>query len=1710
MASRSLSRMLCIVLSAAVTTTALIGWAIRNGWTDQGDTEFEAANGALIGIAIMVIPATLVGIFVAFGPGRLDFRIAWGVLLLGAFPLLALVALTMPKLLRDDDNHELRNQRGLFAAFAALVTGLGIFTVWSMVGLFRTSPLVPADAASQIASLACVFILVPCAVLVLLLTRRNAAAYSRWLESAQKTDSTQQNAVPTLAIGLALVTVYVACIALLVPGLRVFAVGWHIARDTHESADWHADRAMTKHGDSAIPSIRWMLAYCFQWPFRDASRLSLACAGTALVLILSPGPSVLRFGLFILLFLTPTTIAISAIAVARREPTDRILTRGSWQFLIPVTGVALTMLRAALTRREQRLWWMSASAATFGAAAVGAVVLFIVAPLQKQSNSRRFEVACRVIAVCVLPWWLFTLVAAGLTKHMMESMLLSVPPMLFATLTMGSALLDCNHGHGIWVLSVLHKCFVPDRVLLQKKISSESPGRVDIIWICPHALLIVSIVYLSLNAVMIPLRVGGTGIILATTAFAPFATYGGINLVRSERNKAQWWQTPDFLFVAPFPCFLLILFFVHVVFYRNVAGFLHFEAGWHAELRAASIWLAFMAPASVVAWRLVHFATSAWSTGAPSRTLQLTKAQRGYYSRLIEQHYRHSLVRRDNPRNMPVEQSNTGSTTPKMSLVSILQDGMNLSTIRSDEALPVFTSILCLMILVPFGVVAPLAFIARTRALGLTQRSIMAYLGVAVITGIGTVTFLANQSLERMKREKQSKLAAFELRLALRKRRIIASTHIARLLHETREAHGKYITQLAQKQGRDLFSALADTVCAALSDDLNRAEGRVARATEIKNREYERRKQAIHTDDNLQTHSNGRKLDDVKAISHANLETTDEPTRLGMSESQFPETISFPDVEDDCDYDECGNDIVFWKACRQEAGFMELTTASEILSEVQLQQDRELDNLAKEVRRRNMKTTGATSPTKTSEDAEGETLGSLIPTWLVLKPKDSSAPTRKTYPSSFFRRILESVTSKAKDQQADHIFVEVKSTSTLKNGDRTKGKVPKLLHVAPRNLGEADEPAVAQTMSRLTNFYQRMRVQTTCTTLDDDDFHITNIMAAKHRVDWLNRKTLACIRWRTLLELSHALADRAWVLQPASKETTLMYRQAMLPRAFCRYTSLPSGASETDRMGLNDWLRFLDDAKILKGDTHYPSSKHALSLDNAKRIFRKLQEHTVNVNMVPVLSYASFRHAMRETAVLLYPHISESDALKLLGQKHVFPNVHLVPAKVALERGLLLDIEQKGDVKMSPRLSDYLARKVTCKSQSDMTALRQAYSSSKHRSYLRKHFQEGRLQSSLATAQDAGMKFAERLQELRDCVSATEVAIDAIIGGKNETERRLTLSTEKVAQILSGTCRDDSPEARELAELECKAAEEELRDEAQRRGLVSGCGFARLRGLFTLSEPQATPGEAQMELALLKAGVETLSSNDLQPSNWKDVVDVVCASLRSSADECNRQAIPNFVSSELHQSLQNRRKVHVTFNSDNAFAVFELLTESASFGTLAFQGAGAYGLGIVRSCELDATCPNDAKLPTSNRDLVSFITRIPLFTFNFNVVAQFWFVCIFSLFVPLYLLKAVKAAREQRIGLAADGSTLKVFTTGWFYFNSIKVLQLAMPPVMTTLVSVLVCDTCEPQPRKLSRMSTKCASLAHVGQMVAALIATISFYPAMAYIQVRFVHHSQI
>ena len=1004
----------------------------------------------------------------------------------------------------------------------------------------------------------------------------------------------------------------------------------------------------------------------------------------------------------------------------------------------------------------------------------------------------------------------------------------------------------------------------------------------------------------------------------------------------------------------------------------------------------------------------------------------------------------------------------------------------------------------------------------------------MTYLGVSVIVGVTVFTYACNASLERIKKEQLTKVAAFDLRLALRRIRVIASAKCARLLHETRDKHYDFACQVLADKRRMTVNQLpprdrlfaADAADLALTDDLVKGRNRVHLLTDLAQQDLVDAKDALENPDD---HPNAKHLmmasttkgnpfltklkhawgdehdhdncedHDGFAISGAETESEKQPS----AEDAFLKALTAKDevARDD--------ELVYWKKAKTG---MALSTLKALLTELSHEHDQDLKAIYKDAAKHHKHLTKEAPSPKT--------------------PKTPTTPSSPKHGAK-----------KEEEEEVHHHELQLMPPWVVtawkdlwrccRTGPQMKWPSLKILPLPDKTGSTSDETVAAaqKALDFVLDLVADVGVNEMDGSLDGLKERLQTLLEAREpskgplpELEEIKDKIVAVARWGLLRDALQLTIQRKWRLTAPTKEATLNYRQHLLPRAFCHYSSLAMNEKKARGVHVDNWRQFLQDANVLEETTtkkddddasetsetsdveEAPKKKKERRIGRAKAeaIFATLPKTGVDQSGKAIMSYGSFRQAMRQTAVLLYSHLPETDALKLLGQVHVFPNVRLATARETYDAGLLHNKRPP-----QPRMVDFLAADASSHFGTKLWTKSTIKVLEKAKFGGSQNFEE---KVRIRVAKQAGSNFGRIVEDAERRIAKANAAFRQILSplptprsddddmeDSDDDEDDDDDTPELTELLLNGEGIDpNSKEARKLRDLQDEASREQA-------DLPTSC-IARFRAMFSLSLETKELGDAQMELELLKAGADALKEpsedkdddDDDKETKWEDIAEVIVSSLRESADNAASQDV-----SEQRQDLQ------IAMNVDNFFALFELVTEFVSFASLGFKGAAGFGWGLARECDFNVDGCNSAAASSKTsktKSTLSFVAAAPLATLKYDTMGQFWIVCAVCFVTPLYLLEAVNAAREQRIGTNADGSPLKMFSLGWWYHQSTKMLQATMPPIMTTLVSVLVCDACDPS-EKLSRMSTPCTSLAHVIQLVAALTATLAYYPAISFIQ---------
>ncbi|KAH8095932.1 hypothetical protein JL720_3267 [Aureococcus anophagefferens] len=1061
-----------------------------------------------------------------------------------------------------------------------------------------------------------------------------------------------------------------------------------------------------------------------------------------------------------------------------------------------------------------------------------------------------------------------------------------------------------------------------------------APPRGDALRVAPHALLVFVLCYVGVVLFQTRLRAGGRGFFGALVCVAPLATWAGLEeAARREREPARRLLKPP----------------------KTLQ-----------ERALSACWPRRSASSRRAGLR------GGLGRGLPRRgALARRRGGGGRRAALDNLAYYAALLR-----DGAADGGDDGAPGDDAAPARSLYDRWCGADVSADEAGPFFSTMVCCLVLVPFGVLGPLFFLAKADRVPLVSKSqLMGALVAAVFALVLILTTAANASMDRLKNEARAKVAAYDLRLALRAERVVANPAVARLLVE-RDHHAPAPRPRSAGTGpRGAGRRSATTRRGASPTRPTRRCGRTCdgrrRATALADA-AERRVAAAA----VEAASDAGKKDErhdrfsarvTQVLAWGDREIHREKGKLQAWGDQVSTRLlrhpPAPAPADD-DYAKAleqrpgDESLVFWRRTKREPSCMDLEPFGKIRNEVRRKHDQRVAEAAAAARK--------------AREARGA----------------APSPDRPTARAAVARAV---------ELLPDEAALSLEAPPWLRDRFRRCGAC----------LGRARDDDVS------------------------DDAAVTP--ARRRR------------RFEAGAPRGARRADGAPSPRPATR------RRPRTGRACCRAFAGHARANGGAAMRAGDWRGFLEDAGVL-GD----GGPRALGELKADLIFTSFARDADgdDARADKVLGYGQFRQAMRQAAVALYPQLPEADALKLLGQKHIFPKATLAPEAAARQAGVLAG----GGPGRPPRLLDVLRR------DGGVPRGGAALAASQH---------------ALRAARDAA---GETMGEVRR-------------GDQHGAASRAGAAASREARAKFRAARERTRAAVKLSDAERAGGDDSSDDEA----VAIHDAASLLEALEGADAPDATA----QELALLKAGAaahDAAADADAAaapPSDWHRIVDVAAASLRRSAD----------AAAAAERSHAARRSVKVTRNVDNGFAFLDLFIEVATFCSVGLKGAGGFAWGTVRRCEFDPRgCAPPETAGQARRTRLSRLASLPLMTLDSVDASQAFWVCAgLCLITPPYLLRAVRQARAQTVGLGPGGAKLKLFSLPWCYFQGIKVFAAGLAPVMTTLFSALVCDTCEPSPRFLSRIAVRCAvrcaSRTHAVYVAAALAGILCYYPLLTYVQ---------
>ena len=1513
------------VLGIALLSTIVLLYGAMSNYTSHNKKHFGSGAGVLYGLGVVVLPGTVVGLYIAYGPGEALSRSGKGFLVLVVAPALGVLGVVANLMLKSQMDRETRNFGLFFGSFAAVLAGLAIHLTWSLVAAANASEYVPATAAGWLGTWICGLVMAPLGVAgPLLLVRKNGAMLHQWFGKVS-TDEHATSARPPVQMLPALLIPWLALLVLVHPLVRVSVLRWpFFARMNEGIPRLHHAPQRCGCGRRPLDALDAILVSSFL-------AFALSCYASNLAVPL-------RLAGVALALVTPWTAAGAARVGAFSGSTDAVWRRGTSKFVAP--GLVLGLVGLRLGRKSA--WLGPLARVAFGAAAVAGLALTARLTVERADAATRVRRSTAFAAIGVLPWWLAVVGEADLSSPTLRGACVAALPAILVGI------------QAMWD-------------------PAPPPRRLDILRALPHLLLVAMGSYVGLVLALSRLKAGGAGVLLATFVIAPLCTRVGLDdgrkttklrLCRVRLTPRVW-----LLVVGVTPMItILALTSLRVcggVALRDAFGaLLAFKRNdLKDEMRAGCAWLFLAVPCTTLGWDVVERAAKRWRRTARARLPDRPH----YYDELLGVELVETVShakRRWSRINAAVR---TGIISADATvIVDRAPNDLWDHQIKPMEAAPAFGGMLCCLVLVPFGVLAPLFFLVDGPTVLLLNKSrLMGALVLAVFVFVTVLTTAANASMDRIQTEKKSKVAGHALRLALRAQRVVADGSRARQLFDVRHHHVAMASAALRRRlhgrPRPLTERqhvnVQDAADRALLDDLQRAAQRHATLLDAS-------QTALAEVSQPNTGLNA--LKGPRRGAHAAYELMVREDRLVHDEGLY-----------------------YWTATEKDTHSMSLSDLPQLLEGIAKQYAH--DRLVAEAyARRRRKREEAALVVEKEVNLQIELPQCL--TTCCAKKTDAIIHVEpvKVDPATLKLRNKARVAIDACERLAEN-----EGLSDLRRK-------------APWRADVLREAVTGALMGGVDDVLQPL-------------------------VD-LEARLVARARWGLLCDALPVLVERRWSLQAMPLKSTMKYRAALLPRAFAAYRPMTEA----------NWRQFLADARVLD---------NGITTLKAESVFAALAAKGK-------MDYRSFRQAMRQVAVALYPQLPEADALKLLGQKHVFPRVAMALPVDARE------LLPHAEASTGPRLLELLRReggvvRDAAKREASVATLRKAIAQTVTTPGADAH---GLL------AVRAGATYGRKLDLARTACAEARGAVAKAVESSNADRRPKTPVI--VEHVLS------PEEALARAEAEKR----------ERRERYEKSYYFRMRKCIGDAWKAREPDEADLELELMRIGVQ--STGD-RPRDWSLVSEKVVQTLRTSAD---------------HERLRDKEfkeaAVRFVWSADNGFAVFDLLMEWWTFTSLGLKGAAGVAWGLERRCAFSKRGCDIVEEDGAPRGLLKLAANAPLLTVDsLNVMQLFWASCAFCVATPLYLMPALRQAQEQTLGLGAGGKKLSPFSKAGLYFNGIKIVSAAVAPVMTTLFSAFVCDTCEPSPRYLSRMAVRCGSVTHVVYVCCGLLAALAYYPLIAYLQ---------
>ena len=251
---------------------------------------------------------------------------------------------------------------------------------------------------------------------------------------------------------------------------------------------------------------------------------------------------------------------------------------------------------------------------------------------------------------------------------------------------------------------------------------------------------------------------------------------------------------------------------------------------------------------------------------------------------------------------------------------------------------------------------------------------------------------------------------------------------------------------------------------------------------------------------------------------------------------------------------------------------------------------------------------------------------------------------------------------------------------------------------------------------------------------------------------------------------------------------------------------------------------------------------------------------------------------------------------------------------------------------------------------------------------------------------EGGFTYARKLDIARSaCSEAREAVLKAV--EKSNSDRRPKTPPE-VEVVLS-------------PEEALAKAEQEKKERQERREKSYYWRFRKK--LHDAWKARDEKDEAELELELMRIGVETRGD---RPKDWSLISQKVVETLRVSADHETKieglHGVGGEIRVERGQCLCGLRSV------DGVVHLF----------VVGFEGCCRCGLGAENGA---ASSRSEAATTSSQiaapKGLLKLAANAPLLTVDsLRTMQLFWMSCIFCCAVPIYLMPAIRQAREQTLG----------------------------------------------------------------------------------------------